>query len=211
MQQGLVESIGAIMEESNESVLIDDVLDLFPSMQKMGMFKTLICQNLNKYSQDIDQKKSEMRTASESNRKLRMALSHLRKAKVRASPKSTCISCSRLLTERPPAAAGPTGGSLPGIYTFPTGNMYHGACLCFEAAKLGSEQSATVIKQLSKQLTLIKGSSDYEIRTIHRLKDELEREIGVQDPFCSENLAMLITKPFIDDSCGKTATSWSIK
>ncbi|WPT18155.1 Vacuolar sorting protein 18 [Picochlorum sp. SENEW3] len=205
----LVESIGGIMEDSNESVLIDDVLDLFPSLQKMGVFKSLICQNLNKYSQSIDQKKSEMRIASESNRKLRMAVSHLGKAKVRASPKSSCISCARLLTERPPTAAGPTGGSLPSIYTFPTGNMYHGACLCFEAAKLGTEQSAAIIKKLSKQLALAKSTS--EVDTIVRLKAELEKQIAVQDPFCSENLAMLVTKPFTDDSCSERATSWSIK
>jgi hypothetical protein len=87
--------------------------------------------------------------------------------------------------------------------------MYHGACLCFEAAKLGTEQSAAIIKKLSKQLALAKTTS--EVDTIDRLKAELEKEIAVQDPFCSENLAMLVTKPFTDDSCSERATSWSIK
>lgn len=196
-----VETVKDIMDESDGSVSLDDVLELFPTFEKMGNLKDLICGSLRKYSHNINNMRSEMQLATESNTRLRDAVSKVSKSKAIVNPLQTvCISCSRQISERPPAAAGPSGGMLPSNYVFPTGNAYHGACLCFESTKLVEEEQRKSIKDLAKRLSKVQLVDDTNMDRVETWKKSLENFIALQDPFCGENVACLITKPFLDPS-----------
>jgi len=201
MQIKTVDVVKEIMDESNESVSLDDVLELFPTFEKMGNFKDLICDSLRKYSQNVNNMRSEMQLATESNARLREAVSKVSKPKAIVDPLETiCISCSRQISERPPAAAGPSGGMLPSSYVFPTGNVYHGACLCFESGKLVEEEEKKVIKDLAKCLSKLQIIDDTNMQRVENWKKSLENLIALQDPFCGENVSCLVTKQFLDPS-----------
>jgi hypothetical protein len=70
-----------------------------------------------------------------------------------------CARCGRALGTLPGARAGPSGGSVPQFYLFPTGNAFHGACLAAEVmASAAPEQRAAILatlKQLSQVCCLV--------------------------------------------------------
>ncbi len=66
-----------------------------------------------------------------------------------------CASCGRPLAAAPPAASGASGGALPPCLLFPTGNGFHGACACAEAAALAAPQVAGRIRYLQQTLAQV--------------------------------------------------------
>lgn len=67
-----------------------------------------------------------------------------------------CASCSRPLAAAPPRSAGPSGGVLPPMLLFPTGNAFHGACACAEAAKLATLPNVSRIRNLQEALSRVR-------------------------------------------------------
>jgi hypothetical protein len=88
----------------------------------------------------------------------------------------------------------------PSSYVFPTGNVYHGACLCFESGKLVEEEEKKVIKDLAKCLSKLQIIDDTNMQRVENWKKSLENLIALQDPFCGENVSCLVTKQFLDPS-----------
>jgi len=204
-----VSAIQEIIQESGGAIAIDDVLPLFPNFEEIGLFRELICTSLEQYSKQIDDLKSEMKIAADSNTQMRAAITKLgkRSGAVDVS-KTRCMSCSRLLKDAPSTSRGPSGGALPAMYLFPTGNSYHGSCLCHEVSKLSPKVQQDRIRTLSKALSEINVNEESRMQEIKSLKDDLEREIAGEDPFCGENVSMLITKPFICSE--EEISSWSL-
>lgn len=195
----LVSTITDIMNDSGGSLSIDDILELLPSFERMGKFKDLICKSLNKYSNDVRCMKAEIELASQSNTKLRNALSRVMNPTLLANARlSQCISCGRLINERPPISAGPTGGMMTPYYAFPTGNMYHGACLCREAAKVAMPEESREIRTLAKALASIECLGKEDGTEIEKMRSNLHNHIAMQDPFCGENVSRYVTKPFME-------------
>jgi hypothetical protein len=195
----LVSTITDIMNDSGGSLSIDDILELLPSFERMGKFKDLICKSLNKYSNDVRCMKAEIDLASQSNTKLRNALSRVMNPTLLANARlSQCISCGRLINERPPISAGPTGGMMTPYYAFPTGNMYHGACLCREAAKVAMPEESREIRTLAKALASIESLGKEDGTEIEKMRSDLHNHIAMQDPFCGENVSRYVTKPFME-------------
>lgn len=195
----VITAITEIVNDANGSLSIDDVLELLPEFERMGKFKTLICESFNRCSHDIRAMKSEIAMAVDSNTKLRHALESISKPTLFANASlARCISCARLINERPPISAGPSGGMLPRYYAFPTGNMYHGACLCCESSKLATPDQKDAIESLSKSLARIHLTKDTKIPDVEQLRSSLHQHIAVQDPFCGENVSRYVTKPFVD-------------
>ena len=195
----MVAAVTDILNDSEGSISIDDVLELLPSFQCMGNFKGLICESLNKYSDEVREMKSEIELASNSNTKLRNALSRVAKPCLLANASlSQCASCRRLINERPPISAGPSGGMMPPYYAFPTGNMYHGACLCSEVSKLAMPEQRQEIQALSKALIAIDSAKEIHVTKIEKLKASLHHHIAMEDPFCGENVSRYVTRPFME-------------
>lgn len=67
-----------------------------------------------------------------------------------------CSRCHARLCDPPPADAGPSGGSLPPFYLFPTGNAFHGACLCAEASTLATAAQKSRIRYLQEALAAVR-------------------------------------------------------
>ena len=67
-----------------------------------------------------------------------------------------CSRCHARLCDPPPADAGPSGGGLPPFYLFPTGNAFHGACLCAEAAALATSAQKGRIQYLQQALAAVR-------------------------------------------------------
>lgn len=200
MQLKVINEVHEIMAESKGSVCIDDVLPLLPNFEEIGVFKDLICSSLRSFSEEISSLKEEMQTASDATHKLREIMSKVKKRRGEIDATSCrCISCSRLLVDRP-ARSGPSGGFLPQMYLFPTGNAYHGSCLCFEVIKLVPTAQQKVIEKLSQSLASVTQDSLGEIQdSVKKDIELLEREIAIEDPFCGERISTLVTKPFVEE------------
>ena len=67
-----------------------------------------------------------------------------------------CSRCQSRLCDPPPADAGPSGGSLPPFYLFPTSNAFHGACLCAEAAALATVAQKSRMQYLQEALAAVR-------------------------------------------------------
>ena len=67
-----------------------------------------------------------------------------------------CSRCHARLCDPPPPDAGPSGGSLPPFYLFPTGNAFHGACLCAEAVALATVAQNSRIQYLQEALAAVR-------------------------------------------------------
>lgn len=63
-----------------------------------------------------------------------------------------CAACREELSAPSPASAGPSGGALPPYYLFPSGNAFHGACLCQQGAALAVPQQRSRIEYLQQTL-----------------------------------------------------------
>lgn len=199
VSEDTVETISEIVNNSNDSVSVDDILYLFPDFQHMGRLKSLICDSLSKYGKNIRNIQAEIKVASESNTKLRNALSRVAKPSVLANASfSRCCSCSRLINERPPSSAGPSGGMMPTYYVFPTGNMYHGACLCSETIKVATAAQKKVIRNLANSLVAIQPEEKGKRDDVKALKASLDYHVSMQDPFCGENVSRYVTEPFLN-------------
>ena len=63
-----------------------------------------------------------------------------------------CASCREPLSAPAPSSAGPSGGALPPFYLFPSGNAFHGSCLCQLGADLAVPAQRTRIEYLQQTL-----------------------------------------------------------
>ena len=66
-----------------------------------------------------------------------------------------CARCQRPLDRPPPPSIGPSGGCVPPLYLFPTGNAFHGACVAAEVASLVAPAQAARIKSLMQRLAKV--------------------------------------------------------
>jgi hypothetical protein len=186
------DAIPQIMEESG-CISLDDLVSLLPDLERMGEYKSIICTSMQKYRNEIRERNLEIKLALKSNTTLRQIPTVSTVVSRHAG--AVCASCSlHVLDEDPPASAGPSGGLLSSYYAFPTGNFYHGSCLCYEVTQLVSEERAVAIKNLAKTLSEISPRSR-DARHLD-MKRNLEEEIAGEDPFCGEQLAAIVTMPF---------------
>jgi vacuolar protein sorting-associated protein 18 len=70
-----------------------------------------------------------------------------------------CARCGAALQEPPPLASGPFGGAMPEFYLFPTGNAFHGSCLCSEVLQFCSAPQRARIKHVQEALSKVGGTS----------------------------------------------------
>ena len=186
--------ICSIMEES-ACISITDVIMLVPDGEKIGAFGDLICSGLQAVAAKTGESALELKMADAALRGLAsrchpMATPHI------ATDASVCASCNRrVLTERPPASAGPSGGLLTPHFAFPSGNYYHGACLCHEHALISDSSQATAIRSMSRVLAAhVSGSHKPGDLDVKRALDAI---LCAEDPMCGERLVGLVRKPFV--------------
>lgn len=127
-----------------------------------------------------------------------------------------CARCSRPLAAPAPASAGPAGGALPRLYLFPTGNAFHASCLCAEVCELAPAVQRGRICQLAERLAgLPEGTvaapatPDAPASSVEALRQLLEEEVAVEDPFEGELVVRHITKPFVAPE-EQQADSWAL-
>lgn len=206
----LVNSVEELLKDSNGALDIDDVLPHFSDFEQVGIFKKLVCSSLHRYTENLEQLKSEVMLASLSNSRIRAALSRVSSPEgfVNQS-KVNCLSCGRLLSQKPPPFNGITGGALPAFYLFASGNGYHGSCLCSERLRIATLPERERIKYLWQELVSIGDSgSPSATDSTKRLLDTLNREVAREDPFCGEVVCQLVLKPFL--SSREEEATWSI-
>lgn len=68
---------------------------------------------------------------------------------------SPCSRCHRPLARPPPPSVGPSGGCIPPLYLFPTGNAFHGACAAAEVVALVAPPQAARIQALLLRLSKV--------------------------------------------------------
>ncbi len=85
-------------------------------------------------------------------------------------PVQPCARCARPLSQPPPAAAGPSGGALPKLYLFPTGNAFHAACLCTEVLALAPPQQAERIRSAMQTLSKVSASKTPRTKLAHQYR-----------------------------------------
>lgn len=114
-----------------------------------------------------------------------------------------CARCGRPLHAPPPSSAGPAGGAMPKLFLFPTGNAFHGSCLCAEVAELAPAAQRRRIQQLAERLAgvpegaaQVPATADAPVASVEQLRQQLEEEIAVEDPYEGEGVARHIGLPF---------------
>lgn len=198
-QREAINKATQLLEESNGVLRIEDILPMFPDFVEIDAFRDAVCSSLERYNREIQQLRSEMSLASKTAQIMRDGLKKL-EGRVAAVDTSAahCARCDRIVAQPPPTAAGPSGGCLPKYYVFPTGNVFHGSCLCVEVAGLVPRIQARRIQDLQQELVkMVEGSSDNDEKAVAELRIQLEREVCSEDPFCGELCAGYIMKPFV--------------
>ncbi|EFN52341.1 hypothetical protein CHLNCDRAFT_139162 [Chlorella variabilis] len=127
-----------------------------------------------------------------------------------------CARCARPLSAPAPASAGPSGGALPRLYLFPTGNAFHASCLCAEAAELAPAVQRRRVARLVERLAgLPEGAAaapatpDSPAANVEALRQRLEEEVAVEDPYEGEVVARHLTRPFVAPE-EAAADSWAL-
>jgi vacuolar protein sorting-associated protein 18 len=213
-----VREVSKVLDESRGAVHIEDVLPLFPDFVEIGAFRDAICASLERYNEEMESLRSEMTVATRTAAALRESLEKVEGRAAAVDLEGPCAACSRALHLQPPASAGPTGGHVPRVFVFPTGNCFHGSCLCAEAAALAPPPQRLRIEKLAKRLAAIAegastapalGPKDPAV-SVAELQRQLEDEIAVEDPFCGEIVVRHLTKPFILPEEAAEAASWTV-
>lgn len=195
-----VAAAAALLHDAEDALKIEDILELFPDFVRIDAFRGAVCEALEERDREVARMREEIAASSETAQVARRALAALesRRAEVDAR-RARCDACGRALDAPPPASAGPTGGLVPKVAVFPSGGVYHGSCLCAEAAKqAASAHHARRIATL--QAAAARGSE--------RAGAELEREACAEDPHWGEGLLRLLGKPLVGAGEVDLACSW---
>lgn len=127
-----------------------------------------------------------------------------------------CARCGRPLHAPPPASAGPSGGALPKLYLFPTGNAFHGSCLCAEVGDLAPAPQRRRIQALQERLAALPegaaaapAAGDAPGDSVEALRQQLEEEVAVEDPYCGEVVVRHISRPFVTPD-EEAADGWAL-
>ena len=189
--QALVRSI---VEESS-CICISDVVMLAPDGENIGAFGDLVCSGMGAEAAKRRDSALELRLADASLRGLAGRFPCAIPAPL--TDASVCASCNRrVLSELPPASAGPSGGLLTPHFTFPSGNHYHGACLCHEVALITGSSRAEAIRSMSRVLAA-RAPGSHKPDDLD-MKRALDADLCAEDPLCGERLVGLLRKPFVE-------------
>lgn len=212
-QDGAVPSDAAVMnivillEEARGVLRIEDVLPLFPDFVQIGAVKNAICRSLEKYNQEMVDLRNEMQTATQTAEAIRRNLGQLEHRGAILDLTQTCAFCSRPLYQPPPSSAGPSGGKLPLMYLFPSGNAFHCSCLCTELGALAPFQQRQrmhhLVQDLSQDI-----SADVSVH-MQECRRELESCLTFEDPYTGDIVCRNVTKPFLNDE-ELTSKSWDL-
>lgn len=212
-----VREVSRVLDLSSGAVRIEDVLPLFPDFVEIGAFRDAICASLEKYNEEMERLRTEMGLATRTAAALRESLEAIEGRVGAVDLEGQCASCKRPLHQQPPATAGPSGGALPRVFLFPTGNAFHGSCLCWEAAELAPPpQRARIVRLAGRLAGLAEGASlapavgSEPAVAVVELRRQLEDEVAVDDPYCGEIVARHVTKPLILPEEAEAAASWAL-
>lgn len=212
-----VREMSRILDESRGAVRIDDILPMFPDFVEMGAFRDAICASLERYNEEMESLRSEMALATKTAAALRESLEKLDGRGGTVDMEEPCARCKKPLHQQPPALAGPSGGALPRLFLFPTGNAFHGSCLCAEAAELAPSVQKERILSLAKRLaslpegaTSAPATQEEPVVSVAELRKQLEDEVASEDPYCGEIVVRHISKPFILPEEEDVAASWAL-
>ena len=212
-----VREVSDLLDQSGGALHIEDVLPLFPDFVEIGAFRDAICFSLEQYNAEMEDLRSEMNMATRTAAALRESLERVEGRAAAIDLEEPCASCGRPLHQQPPASAGPSGGALPRLFLFPSGNAFHGSCLCAEAGALAPPPQRKRIARLAARLagvsehgaTVPADGTDPAISTSD-LKRQLEDEVAVEDPFCGEIVVRHLTQPIILPEEATEAASWAV-
>ncbi|KAL4423908.1 hypothetical protein ABPG75_001209 [Micractinium tetrahymenae] len=199
-----IRAVTSLLESAQGAVRIEDILPLFPDFVEIDAFKDAICSSLEAYNHEIEELKQEMQQATHTVQAIRADLAQLEHRSAALDSSEPCARCGRPLHAPPPSSAGPAGGALPKLYLFPTGNAFHGSCLCAEVAELAPAVQRRRIQQLAERLagvaegaTMVPASADAPAASVGQLRQQLEEEVAVEDPYEGEGVARYISLPFL--------------
>lgn len=160
--------------------------------------------------------RSEMATATKTALSLRKDLERVgERLTATLDLETPCARCGRELHRQPPAAAGPSGGALPRLFVFPTGNAFHGSCLCAEVAELAPAVQRQRVLSLAKRLASVAAGAatvpaahGEHTASVDELRALLDNEVAVEDPYCGEMVVRHIRAPLIQAQ--ETESSWAL-
>jgi hypothetical protein len=109
---------------------------------------------------------------------------------------------------------------MPKLYLFPTGNAFHGSCLCAEVMELAPPAQQRQIRRLMERLAGVPegatavpaegGGGGEGATTVEALRRALEGEVAVEDPHAGEIVARMVVKPFVLPEERGLVASWEL-
>jgi vacuolar protein sorting-associated protein 18 len=212
-----VAEVARVVEASRGAVGIEDVLPFFPDFVEIDALRDAVCRSLERYSAEVEALRREMATSAGTAQAIREDLARLDLRGATLDESEPCARCGRSLHRAPPATAGPSGGSLPRLYLFPTGNAFHGSCLCAEVASLGPEVQRRRVTRLQARLAAtMEGAASVPAfngepaMPVEEVRGLLNEEVAVEDPFCGEIVVSHISKPFVLPEEAALEASWVV-
>eukprot|EP00887_Chlorella_sp_A99_P003324 scaffold26.g3324.t1 len=215
-QDECIRDITHLLEESKGAIRIEDILPLFPDFVEIDAFKDAICSSLEVYNQEIEDLRREMQVSTKTAQAIREDLAQLEHRAASLDTSEPCARCGRPLHQPPPTSAGPSGGALPRVFLFPTGNAFHGACLCAEVGALLPPHERRRLAQLAARLAgtrqgLHAPSAGDDAASTDALLRELDALVTGEDPLCGEQLARQLDMAFVMVEEGTAeAGSWEL-
>jgi hypothetical protein len=190
---------------------------MFPDFVEIDAFRDAICASLEASTAEMAGLRGEMALATRTARELRADLERLGHRAAAVDLEEPCARCGRPLHQAPPPAAGPSGGALPRLFLFPTGNAFHGSCLCAEVAELAPAPQRERVRRLAARLAAAgegaaaaAAAEGEPAAAVAALREQLEEEVAVEDPYCGELVVRHIRKPFILPEEAAAAASWAM-
>ncbi|KAK9832068.1 hypothetical protein WJX81_003754 [Elliptochloris bilobata] len=212
-----VAAVNEVLREAGGKVRIEDVLPLFPDFVTIDAFKAAICASLEDYNSQIERLKGDMADATRIADALRRDMVALEQRTATLDMSEPCARCGAPVGAPPPPAAGPSGGAVPQLYLFPTGNAFHGACLAAEVIDMSPPDMSARIAGIMKRLSQVAAgedgvpaSGDAAAAKVTDLVAEFEAAVATEDPYSGEIVVRNIGRPFITAGEAAEVASWQL-
>jgi hypothetical protein len=178
--------VTSLSEASRGALRIEDVLPLFPDFVEIDSFRDAVCGSLEQHHVEMEELRGEMALATRTALALRRDLERVdERMGATLDLNACCARCGRDLHRQPCAGSGPSGGALPKVFLFPTGNAFHGACLCAEVAETAPPVQRDRVVSLSMRLAgawggaaTVPAEGDQPAASVAEVRAQLEAEVG---------------------------------
>lgn len=191
-----------LIQESDGTLKIEDLLPLLPDFTEIELFKEDICGTLEECGQRIDHLKFEMEELSETAEGINTELDAMKKRGYSVSSLQHCEYCRSALFSRQ-------------FYLFPCSHGFHNDCMLkrVHTHKHLDDKQLEAVNVLNEQIRVISRRAKDDKRAMAQqeyLQNELDGYIAADCPLCGYVMIRSLSLPLISEDDAQDAASWDL-